>query len=278
MIPVSVVVPVKNEERTLSECLERLGRFAEIIVVDSASTDRTAEIARLHGATVIHFAWNGQYPKKRNWLLMSHKFATEWVLFLDADEYVDHAFCEAVRAAVASGKYQGYWLNYTNHFMGCALRHGVPQRKLAMFRVGAGLYERIEERAWSNLDMEVHEHPTIQGPVGEIKEPIDHRDFRGMDRFIDRHRDYAKWEANRYLLLLREGGAEVPLTRRQRFKYANIERWWYAWFYFLYTYVGRLGFLDGGPGFYYAFLKAWYFCIIRLLIVELRLSSVESDR
>lgn len=268
-IPISVVIPVKDEEANLGRCLERLGRFVEVVVVDSASTDRTPEIARAHGARLINFRWDGKYPKKRNWLLLNHIFSSEWVLFLDADESVDDRFCESADTAVRKGGYNGFWLNYTNHFIGRTLHHGLPQRKLAMFRIGCGLYERIDEDAPSRLDMEIHEHPIVEGPVGEIAARIDHNDERGLSKFIERHRDYALWEVRR-AALLRTGDAARPrrLTDRQRFKYRHLHKWWYPWFYFVYSYVVRGGFLDGSAGFYYAFYKLWYFQTIHLLVGE----------
>lgn len=266
-ITITVVVPVKNEEANLPRCLSRLKRFSEVIVVDSSSTDRTPEIVRDAGVTYVNFEWDGKYPKKRNWLLLNHKLANDWVLFLDADEIVDDAFCDAADEAARSEEHAGYWLNYTNYFLGRPLKHGLGQRKLAMFRVGSGLYERIDEDGWSRLDMEIHEHPIIEGSIGEIAERIDHNDDRGIAKFIDRHRDYALWEARR-VCLLEAGGAEVwsKLTDRQKFKYRHLAKWWYPWFYFLYTYVVKAGFLDGQAGFSYAFYKAWYSETIRLLI------------
>jgi hypothetical protein len=154
------------------------------------------------------------------------------------------------------------------------MSHGVPQRKLALFRVGKGLYERIDEDNWSNLDMEVHEHPVIEGELGEIKTPIEHEDLRGIEAFLNRHRDYALWEARRMLLLERQVAlTHQQLTDRQRFKYAHLERWWYPWFYFVYAYFVRLGILDGAAGFYYAFYKSWYVLTIRLMIRELRVAA-----
>jgi glycosyltransferase involved in cell wall biosynthesis len=273
-IPVTVVIPVKNEEANLDKCLKRLQRFAFIIVVDSLSTDATKEIALANGASIIDFKWDGRYPKKRNWLLIEHPPATSWVLFVDADEIVDDAFCDEVVKAIADDAVNGYWLNYTNYFQGSRLQYGVPQRKLALFRVGKGLYERVEEESWTSLDMEVHEHPIIEGAIGEIKSPIEHNDFRGIKKFLERHVAYAAWEARRVLALgeaaTRESGR---LTRRQRFKYKNLEAWWYPLFYFVYTYVIRLGVLDGSAGFQYAFFKTWYFFSIRALIRELRQSK-----
>jgi len=268
-LPISVVVPVKNEEKNLAECLSRLGRFAEVVVVDSASTDRTVEIAHAYGARVVSFVWDGHYPKKRNHVLLNETFAAPWVLFLDADEYVCEAWCDAAAAALKDTDKSGFWLNYDNYFMGRKLKHGVPQRKLALIRVGAGLYERIDEDRWSPLDMEIHEHPILEGPVGEIAAKIDHHDVRDLDGFFARHVDYAKWEAARWRALHAAGLNSAPhLTDRQRFKYRHIHKWWYFLFYFAVTYIAKRGALDGRAGFDYAFYKAWYFRAIAGMIAE----------
>lgn len=271
-IPVTVVIPVKNEERNLPSCLELLKDFSEVWIVDSQSTDRTREIAETSGAKIVDFAWSGGFPKKRNWVLLNERFATPWVLFLDADEQVSAPFVEELRSTLPGTDKVGFWLNYTNYFLGRELRHGVPQRKLALFRVGAGLYERIEEQAWSGLDMEIHEHPVLNGPIGEIHERIDHRDFRGLDKFLLRHVDYAKWEAARFQALRAADPKRwEQLTGRQRFKYRHLASWWYPWFYFLFAYVARLGFLDRRPGLLYVYYKAWYFETIRTLLLEHRI-------
>jgi glycosyltransferase involved in cell wall biosynthesis len=278
-IPVTVVIPVRNEERNLPRCLAALARFAEIIVVDSGSTDRTEEVARDGGAKVLHFAWNGAYPKKRNWVLLNHTLENPWVLFLDADEFVTSEFCEALQTAIEQTSHVGFWLNYTNYFMGQQLRHGVPQRKLALFRVGSGLYERIEEASWSSLDMEIHEHPVLEGTIGELVAPIEHNDDRGILKFIDRHRDYAMWEAQRYQLLVNGGdNAWAHLTKRQRTKYKNITCWWYPLGYGIYQYILKAGFLDGQVGLQYAFYKVWYFNTIRLLIRDATRPSLPNHR
>lgn len=259
---------MKNEAANLALCLEKLRRFAEIVVIDSGSTDGTREIAKDFGALVVDFHWDGKYPKKRNWFLLNAPPRQPWVLFLDADEFVDDAFCDALDAAVAQDNQNAYWLNYTNYFLGKPLRHGLAQRKLALFRVGKALYEKIEEDGWSRLDMEIHEHPIVEGSVGEITAPIDHQDYKGLGKFIEKHRDYALWEARRYAKLQESALASHHFTSRQRFKYRHLAKWWYPWFYFGFTYLAKLGFLDGGAGFHYAAYKVQYFQTIRLLIQE----------
>ena len=267
-LPVTVAVPVKNEEANLANCLERLNRFAEIVVIDSGSTDRTCEIAKEFGARVVEFHWDGKFPKKRNWFLMNDPPQQEWVLFLDADEFVDDAFCDAVSQAVADARENAFWISYNNYFLGRPLRHGVTQRKLALLRVGKALFERIDEDGWSQLDMEIHEHPIVEGEVGEISARIEHRDDRGIAHFVTKHRDYAQWEAARYAKLQGDPQAWETMTDRQRFKYRHLASWWFPWFYFLTTYLAKFGFLDRSQGFHYAAYKAWYFQTIRLIIRE----------
>src|SRR5262249_53010059 len=152
------IVPVRNEAENLPRCLEKLNDFEEVVVIDSASTDNSAQIARDFGATVLDFRWNGQFPKKRNWCLRNHRFRTEWVLFLDADEVVTPKFIDELRRVTADSGYNGYWVTYHNYFMGRLLRHGDKFRKLPLVRLGRGEFEQIDEHSWSNLDMEVHEH------------------------------------------------------------------------------------------------------------------------
>lgn len=266
LLPITVAIPVKDEGANLAACLERLACFAEVVVIDSGSTDRTREIAEQYGARIVDFLWNGRYPKKRNWFLLNDEPTQAWVLSLDADELLDERFCNEISLAVCNPNYDGYWLNYKNYFLGRPLRYGVLQRKLALFRVGKGLYERIDEDRWSGLDMEIHEHPVIEGPVGEISSPIDHRDDRGLERFVAKHLNYALWEARRFSRVQNDHGSWINLTRRQRFKYRHISKWWFPWFYFIFTYIAKFGFLDRGAGFNYAFYKVWYFQTIRLLI------------
>jgi glycosyltransferase involved in cell wall biosynthesis len=267
-IPVTVVIPVKNEEKNLPSCLNKLSSFAEILVVDSCSTDRTRAIAEAAGAKVIDFYWQGGYPKKRNWVLLNHQFATPWVLFLDADECLTDQFVKELCTKISENRCDGFWLNYRNHFLGRVLKFGVSQRKLALFKVGAGLYERIDDARWSDLDMEVHEHPVLHGPVGVIASPIDHLDFRGLDHFIDRHNSYSTWEAHRFLQLKASPDAEQPLTQRQIAKYRYATRWWFPLAYFVMTYIVRGGFMDGRAGLVYAVFKACYFLQIREKIAE----------
>ena len=267
-LPVTVAIPVKNEERNLARCLDRLKRFAKIVVIDSGSTDRTREIAQEHGCEFVLFRWDGQFPKKRNWFLLNHPPTTPWVFFLDADEYLTDEFVDELARALAMTTYVGFRVMYSNYFLGKKLKYGVPQIKLPIFRVGSGLYERIDEDEWSALDMEVHEHPVLEGTVGQLNTLVDHQDFKGLDAYIARHKEYASWEARRYLKLRETPEAMAHFTAIQRRKYDSLTSWWLAPSYFLYSWLWKRGILDGWAGFVFAKMKASYFSQIRRKIRE----------
>lgn len=270
-LPVSVCIPVRNEECNIGTCLAALrGAFDDVVVVDSGSTDATCEIAARKGARVVDFRWNGQFPKKRNWALQNVPFAHPWILFLDADEHVSEAFIAALRRVLPGTPHVGFWLAFTNYFLGRPLRYGDTFRKLALFRRDAGEYERFPEQWWSQLDMEVHEHPVLAGTTGNIHARIDHRDDRGLHHYFAKHNDYSTWEANRYAWLSKAGPAAwATLTPRQRFKYRNLKAWWLPHLYWAVCLFAKRGFLDGPAGWHFARLKKQYFQAIRLKILEM---------
>lgn len=275
-LPVSICIPVLNEEKNLPACLNSLqGHFDDIVIVDSGSTDQTPQIAKEAQIPFLNFQWNGSFPKKRNWALRNHKFKHSWILFLDADERVTPGFITELREKINSG-HNGFWLRYDNWFMGKNLKHGDPMRKLALFKSGSGEYEKFPEVSWSHLDMEVHEHPVLEGTVGEIHSPLEHHDFRGLDSYLSKHNEYSSWEARRYQWLHSDQANPddwEKLTKRQKFKYRNLGKWWLGTLYFGISYFKNLGFLDGAEGLRFARLKKRYFEEIRLKIIEAKIKG-----
>jgi glycosyltransferase involved in cell wall biosynthesis len=274
VLDLTIAIPVRNEERNLSVCLKAIGPdFASrVVVIDSASTDATAAVARRHGAEVIDFVWDGGFPKKRNWFLRHHTPTTPWVLFLDADEILSPQVKREITEALKDTNHQGFLLSYTNYFLGRRLRGGYPLRKLALFRVGEVEYERIEEDHWSQCDMEVHEHPLVSGSVGLIRSRIDHRDLRGIDSYMRKHNEYAAWEAQR-LFSHRISTAQVTTGSswkpHQHLKYRLITSPWGGLAFFLGSFVLMGGWRDGGTGFAFCLLKAGYFTQIAYRLREL---------
>lgn len=238
-------------------------------MIDSDSTDATAEVAFRCGADLINFNWNGYFPKKRNWYLRDHTPTTPWVLFLDADEILTPAVKQEISIAMSDSRHQGFLLSYTNYFLGRRLRGGYPLRKLALFRVGEVEYERIEEHNWSQCDMEVHEHPIVNGSVGLIRSRIDHRDLRGIDSYMSKHNHYAAWEAQRLFSHRHDIGARATWKSHQRLKYSLITSPWGGLAFFLGSFLLMGGWKDGSVGLAFCILKAGYFVQIACRLREL---------
>jgi len=260
----TVVIPVKNDALNLSRCLENIKDLKNVVIVDSGSEDEMPEIVTRHGRECVQFKWDGRFPKKRNWMLRNYAFKTPWAMFLDADEIPSAEFWNEVAKTLPETKHDVFVVYLYNWFMGRILRHGDVARKTAIVRVGKGEYERIEESNWSALDMEIHEHLTTSGTIGEIKTPIEHHDKRPLKSYLAKHNEYSSWEVGRYLNVLDRG----KLTRRQRLKYALIRNPLLPLAYFIYCYIVKCGFLDGKPGYYFAALKVCQFIHIQSKIFE----------
>ena len=271
MLDLTIAIPVRNEEQNLPGCLAAIGTdlAKHVVIIDSGSTDRTQDIARAHGVDVINFVWDGKFPKKRNWYLRNHTPATKWIMFLDADEFLTDEFKAELRDTLQSDNDNvGYWLRYTIYFLGKENKGGYFLHKLALFQVGAGEYEKIDEDQWSKLDMEIHEHPVLDGKIGTIRSKIDHRDLRGVSYYVTKHNEYSSWEAARFLTL----STDTKLTQRwswmQRVKYSLMRTPWLGPLYFLGSFFLMGGFRDGKRGFGFAILKMAYFTQIYLKIRE----------
>src|SRR6267378_3684852 len=176
VLPVSVIVPVRNEARNLPRCLESLAGVGEIYVIDSQSTDDTVEIAQSRGAKVAQFHYAGGWPKKRQWAMDTLPLAFEWVLLLDADESLTPQLAEEIRQAIENPAINGYYISLRMYFLGRVLRHSDASfQKLSLFRRGKGHYEcRLREQDASMADMEVHEHVVVDGATARLRNPIIH--------------------------------------------------------------------------------------------------------
>ena len=269
-LPVTVVIPTLNEEKNLQRCLACLEGFEKVVIVDSGSTDDTKNIAKKNHIEVVDFQWNGRFPKKRNWFLRNHEITTPWVFFLDADEYPTEEFKEELKQKLNSDVV-GFEVFYSIGFMGKTLKHFFTH-KLPLFRVGAGEYEKIEEDHWSHFDMEIHEHPVLNGKIGRINAIITHEDDKSLQAYIAKHNEYSSWEAKRYLAL-KANGQFKQLLFRQKVKYFLIDNYVLAPLYFILIYFFQFGFLDGSRGLIFSLLKKHYFSQIKFKITALKLGE-----
>ena len=274
-VPVCILVPVKNEAHNLPRALASVQWAEEIWVVDSQSTDGTAEVASAHGARVVQFTFNGTWPKKKNWALDSLPFARPWVFILDADEVLPPAAEVEIRAIVADPNHpvDGYWINRRFFFLGQWLRHAYyPNWNLRLFRHALGRYEQLTAAATASGDNEVHEHVVVRGPTARLSCEMDHYAFPSIEVFVEKHNRYSNWEAR--VAVAEESGEPGPqlgsVARRRRLK-----RWvrglpFRPTLRFAYVYFWQRGFLDGRAGFYFARLHAIYESLSLMKTHELR--------
>jgi len=275
-IPVSVIVPIKNEAENLSRCLASVQWANEIFVVDSHSTDESAELAARLGARVVQFDFNGTWPKKKNWALENLPFKNEWVFILDADEVLPpEAAAEFGDAIANAGDVAGYWINRRFFFLGRWLKHSYyPNWNLRLFRHGLGRYEKLTEARTESGDNEVHEHVIVDGKTARLKCEMDHYAFPTVESFMEKHNRYSNWEARVAVegKLGRTGKdfAHEKVGRRRRLKAISQGLPFRPLLRFLYIYIWQKGFLDGRDGYYFARLHAWYEFLSVVKTYELR--------
>jgi glycosyltransferase involved in cell wall biosynthesis len=275
-LPVSVIVPVRNEAHNLPRCLESLKSVGEVYVIDSGSTDETAAIAQSYGAKVVQFHYAGGWPKKRQWAMDTLPLSYEWILLVDADEVLTPDLYREISHAIQEPAMNGYYIALDMHFLGRRLRHsGANFWKLSLFRKGRGRYEcRLEDQDKNMADMEVHEHVVVSGATRRLRSPLLHHNVESLFRYIQKHNEYSNWEARVWL----DGGGHDAIQPRLRGTQAQRRRWLKRHFlmvpgspvlFFLYKYIVRLGFLDGVPGLIYCLFQGVQFFHIKAKIYEL---------
>lgn len=268
----SILIPVRDEERNLPECLASVDWADEVVVLDSGSRDRTVEIARAAGARLLTRAFD-DFATHKNWALEHGDFRHPWVFILDADERITPELSEELRRLLDSTpSLNGYYVARKNMFLGRWMRHGGwwPDWQLRLIRLGRARYE-------SRL---VHEHMLMEGQSGFLHHPLIHHDFKGIERYIERHNIYSSLEAVEAYRARRGAGASAAAlpsgalskgpARRRRLK-----TWAYRWlpfrpfFKFVWMYLLRAGFLDGRLGLRFSVLHAIYEYQVSLKIEEL---------
>ena len=280
-VPISLLVPCKNEEANLDRCLQSVPWVAETFVVDSNSNDKTSEIAEMHGAKVVQFEYKGGWPKKKNWALENLPFSNEWVLILDADECLPPEAEEEIRCIATNTKdmHSGYWINRRYFFMGKALKHAYfPNWNLRLFKHKLGRYEKITDLSTDSGDHEIHEHVVVKGSTGRLKSIMDHHAFPTIESFVEKHNRYSNWEAiveNEQMekadSIQHDG---VKLKRKLRMVFRKLP--FRPTIRFLYVYIWQKGFLDGWPGYVFARLHGQYEFLSVAKSKEVTKSKIES--
>lgn len=232
------VIIARDEEAHLGPCLHALAwTDARLVLIDSRTRDRSAAVAREHGARVETHAFT-TFPVQRNAALDLAE--TSWVLFVDADERATLSLAREIRDVVGRVEPDapaGYWIPRRNYIWGGWIQNGgwLPDYQLRLLWV---------DRARFDENRDVHELAVLQGADGRLREPLIHYNYDRLDQFQLKQRAYASLEARRLHRLGQRPPARAVVTRPVR--------------EFLRRYVTLRGYRDGWRGLLLATLLAGY--------------------
>ena len=275
---ISAIILTYNEELNLEKCLKSVaGLASEVFIVDSYSKDKTLEIAKKYSCKIVKHPFENQ-AKQFNWALDNLKIKTEWILRLDADEYLTDELKKEIIETLskeeisinqlnphksASTIINGFYIKRRVHFMGRWMKYGgyYPAWFLRLFRYGKARYE----------EREVDEHAVLlSGQASRLKNDFIDENRQKLEWWIGKQNNHSSREV---LALLREEEEKDKIRVSPSFfgNQAEQKRWlkeklfmkspmfFRAWLYFIYRYFFRLGFLDGKEGLIFHFLSAmWY--------------------
>ncbi len=236
-LALTVIVLTLNEERHLGTCLASAFNLTDrVMVLDSGSTDKTIEIAQAYGAEIRQREFDG-YASQRNAAIEMAE--TEWILFLDADEYLPDSLVREIRDVLSGppADVHGYRIYRENRFGDRTLRGGGwwPDAQLRLFRRQFGRYETT---------IQVHEHLQLSGNETCLESPMVHVNFDSFSEFRAIQRRYARMQADQYL-------ANGETGRRRSIIGRPVREFWRR-------FVSLGGYRDGALGLLLASSMSWY--------------------
>jgi len=274
-----IIILTFNEEIHLKRCIESLQSLkAEILVVDSFSTDRTIEIARNSGAQILQHAFLN-HANQFDWALKQLNSNFDWVLRVDADEVLTTELCDEInnRLSLLSSDVSGVLVRRSTIFQGKLIKYGGIRIKiLRLFRFGRGKFEN----RWMD------EHIKVVGKIIQFNGELIDNNLNSLTWWINKHNKYASLEAVELLNLKykfitsdredREDQASLDYhVRLKRWLkeciYFNLPSGLRAFIYFLYRYVIRFGVFEGNTSRSYHFLHGfWYRYLVDLKVAEVK--------
>lgn len=228
----SVIIITQDEEDRIGRCLDSVAWADQVVVVDSGSSDRTVEVCRARGAEVTITDWPGFGPQKNRALDLARG---DWVLSLDADEYLSHDLAAEIRRRIAApGAAVAFRLPRLSSFCGRPMRHSGwwPDPVLRLFQRGRA---RFTEEL-------VHEKLMADGPVDTLRGVLHHESVRSLEEALEKVNSYSSAGAEGHYRRGRRGSLTAAVARG-------------LWTFFR-TWVVQAGFLDGREGFLLAVANA----------------------
>lgn len=267
MLDLTVIILTYNEEIHIRRCLENVCPIAKkVIVVDSPSTDSTIDICHeFDNVEVVVHKYPGNQAEQFNWAIDNVKIDTQWVLRLDADEYLLPELVEELKVKLPSlpDDVNGVIFNRRHIFMGKWMKRGIyPVKLLRVFRYGKG---RCEQRL-------MDEHIQLyEGRSVEFDHDFCDHNLNDLSWFCHKHVNYATREAVDMLDIEFDltGAAstdddknisrQAQAKRMKKHKYAKKPLFWRSFAYFCYRYFLKGACLDGKAGFIWTFMQGWWY-------------------
>ncbi len=239
----SVIIIAKNEAHDIRQTLDSIRWADEIIVLDSGSTDGTAEICREYTDKVFITDWPGFGPQKNRALA----YATgDWILSLDADERVSGELRHEIMEAMMQTKYDAYWVPRISTFCGKLIKHGAWRSD--------GIVRLFKHNFGHFSDDLVHEKVIVDGKVGQLSAPLWHDTYRDLTEMLEKVNSYSTYSAEM------RAARHLPSSLGKAVGHG-------FWAFFS-SYFLKAGFLDGKEGLmiaiangessYYRYLKLMY--------------------
>lgn len=264
MLDLTVIILTKDEAMHIGRCIDNVNKVAKkVFVVDCHSTDGTQQIARDLGAEVIEHDWPGNQAAQFNWALDNLPIDTEWILRLDADEYLTDELVGEIqkRLPLIPSDVNGVFFKRRHIFLDKWMKGGIyPVKLLRLFRTGHGRYEQRL----------MDEHIVLSdGKTMEFDYDFCDHNLNNISWFCKKHVDYAVREAaEMFDLEFNFSGHshdDASLTeqakekRLKKLSYARKPLFWRSFAYFIYRYFLKGGWRDGKEGFIFTFLQGWWY-------------------
>lgn len=182
-VPVTIVIPTKDEEAQIAECVRALAWADEVLVADGASTDGTVARARAAGAVVLENT-GPTIAAQRNAAIARAR--NEWVFALDADERFTEALRDEVAHTVQAPRYDAYRVRRRNFYLG---------RELTRGHWGRDWVTRLFPRERRYVNRRVHEHLERMPDVGLLQAPLLHVPYRSLFHQLEKMNQFAAWGA-----------------------------------------------------------------------------------
>jgi len=268
---ITTIILTYNEELHIKRCIENAFKFSkEVFVIDSFSSDRTCDIAKEMGASVVQHEFINQ-AQQFQWAIDNCEIKTGWTLRLDADEYLTEELISELdeKLPALPEDVTGCYMLRRVVFMGKVLKYGIL-RKVRLLRIWRTGCARMEQR-W------IDEHIVLtKGQSFCLRHLLLDHNLKGLDDFIIKHNNYSNREAfieiNRiYNLIEEKESTELKGRNKQKSFYYKLPRFFRAYLYFFVRYVVFLGFLDGRRGFIWLKLQAYWY----RLLVDSKLYEME---